>query len=136
MQSPPAGTWFKRLTPFQATLVLLAFVAAVAGCLAIILRAEPAATETQRRPGDLELYREIVKRVRAGEDYYSAAGAELRDRNFGARSIFSWRTPLYAWVIGKPPSPLWAQGLLAAGALITMILTYAAVRRQHGGPMA
>jgi hypothetical protein len=64
--------------------------------------------------GDTALYKAIVARVRAGEGYYDAAGAELRARNYPVRPVFNWRQPTYAWFLARLPGPLWATGILVA----------------------
>jgi hypothetical protein len=64
--------------------------------------------------GDTALYKAVVARVRAGESYYDAAGAELRARNYPVRPVFNWRQPTYAWLLSRLPSPLWGSAILVA----------------------
>lgn len=64
------------------------------------------------RAGDVELYRAVVARVRAGEGYYDAVGDELRARNYPVRPSLNWRPPTYAWLLASLPSPLVASALL------------------------
>jgi hypothetical protein len=54
-----------------------------------------------------------VRRVHQGENYYDAAGAELRTRGYPTKSVFNWRTPLPLWLLGKMPSPMTGRMLLA-----------------------
>src|SRR5438874_1953192 len=61
---------------------------------------------------DLEAYRRIVARVHTGEDYYRAAGEELRAGGYATSSVFNWRPPLYAWLLAAFPQPEWGQALL------------------------
>jgi hypothetical protein len=72
--------------------------------------------------GDTDFYRDIVRRVRAGDNYYDAVAEELRQRGYAPHSTFNWRTPLYAWLFGKLPGPIWGQLLLGIGALTTIFL--------------
>ena len=45
--------------------------------------------------GDVALYTAIIERIRDGENYHDADGAELRKRGFGVRPVFHWRTPVH-----------------------------------------
>ena len=81
---------------------------------------------------DLRLYRRIVECVRAGEDYYEAAGREMRAVGYPTGSIFNWRPPLYAWLIGSLPTPTWAQTILAMLAAFTMLLACTMMQREGG----
>jgi hypothetical protein len=81
---------------------------------------------------DLEAYRQIVERVHAGEDYYAAAGAELRPRGYATSSIFNWRLPVYAWLLAAFPTPEWGQALLCILALLALVLAYGADRAEGG----
>jgi hypothetical protein len=73
--------------------------------------------------GDVDLYKAIVTRVRAGEGYYDAADAELRARDYPVRPAFNWRQPTYAWFLASLPSPLIANALLALIGLGIVLLT-------------
>ena len=72
-----------------------------------------AATARRRGDNDVALYQAIISRVRAGEGYYDAVGAELRARNYPVRPVFNWRQPTYAWLLGRLPGSWPARGLLA-----------------------
>lgn len=72
---------------------------------------------------DLDLYRGIIHRMRAGQDYYTAAGTELRTprgpggTTYPTRSVLNWRLPTLAWFSSVFPSDDAVQaafGLLAA----------------------
>jgi hypothetical protein len=76
--------------------------------------APPAAEGRVSGTGDTALYKAVVGRVRAGEGYYDAAGAELRARNYPVRPAFNWRQPTYAWLLSRLPSPLWGSAILVA----------------------
>ena len=87
--SPTNG--FERLSPFQARLVLAAAIALTIGLIAITLSplASGFANAPARGPTDVALYRAEVDRIRAGEDYYHAAAAELTSRGYPTRSVFN-----------------------------------------------
>jgi hypothetical protein len=70
------------------------------------------------------LYRAIVTHVHDGENYYDAAGRELRSQGYPTASCFNWRTPVYAWLIGSLPNPEWARVIVILGALATLFLSY------------
>src|SRR5262245_32230833 len=59
------------------------------------------ADAADRGPGDVELYRAEVDRIRAGQSYYDAASHELVERGYPTRSVFNWRMPLPVWLVGK-----------------------------------
>jgi hypothetical protein len=61
--------------------------------------------ETRKGKGvDLDCYRAIAIRIHGGEGYYTAAGEELRSRGYPTRSLFNWRMPLLATLIGHLPT--------------------------------
>jgi hypothetical protein len=78
---------------------------------------------------DLEAYRRIVERVHHGEEYYDAAGAELRAGGYATSSLFNWRPPPYAWLLAAFPRPEWGQGLLVLLILATLLFAYTAERQ-------
>jgi hypothetical protein len=59
----------------------------------------PSLKPVAKQHRDSELYLSIIERVRAGQPYYDAAGAELRAREFPRRPMFNWRQPTYALVL-------------------------------------
>lgn len=118
----------------------LALLAVTAGlslwCLLLALMQQTLSTPgAGQKSNDRALYHAIVERVRAGEEYYDAAGTELRARRYPTGSLFNWRTPLYAWVIGKAPEATWAQAVLVLAALATLLLAYTEVQREAGMQM-
>jgi hypothetical protein len=78
---------------------------------------------------DLKYYREVVTRVHDGENYYDVANQRLRDFRFRVGSIFNWRLPTYAYVLGALPSVGWAQGVLSLIGLAGLLLAVAADNR-------
>jgi len=82
------------------------------------------AAEAQR---DIELFRAVVARVRAGTRYYEAMGTELRARRYPAASVFNWRTPLlYTAVAAIGPAS--ARVLLISLASALVVLTVVVLR--------
>jgi hypothetical protein len=105
--------------------VAAAFLALTAWLLGGALGApRGSAAAATRGPGesDVELYRAIVGRVRAGEGYYDAVGAELRGRHYPVRPAFNWRQPTYARFLAALPSPLVASGLLGGLGVAVVLL--------------
>lgn len=110
-------TRYAELTRGRALAVVGLIVAAAAWLLASVMAAPPAAgtsaASARGKGGDAALYQAVVERVRAGEGYYDAAGAELRARSYPVRPVFNWRQPTYAWLLSRLPSPLVGNALLA-----------------------
>ncbi len=89
-------------------------------------------TGAQQGGQDLLAYRYIVERVHGGENYYLAAGEELRAGGYACSSVFNWRLPTSAWLLAAFPSPRWAQALLVLLALIVLALAYSSACDQGG----
>lgn len=53
-------------------------------------------SETQH--SDLQLYRDIITRVRAGENFYHATADELRKGNYPLKPFFTFRLPTHATI--------------------------------------
>jgi hypothetical protein len=112
-------------------------VLATACCLWTAFHPAPTSSAIPPNGGDLRVYRAIVERVHGGESYYDAAGIELRAQGYPTGSLFNWRPPLYAWLLGVLPAPEWGQALLCLAALLTLLLAFALAQRQAGpGPAA
>jgi hypothetical protein len=128
MSSISPTTRFANVSRKQAALILTATAAAMAWCLLTALRTEAFVANGS----DQRLYRRIVECVRAGEDYYQAAGREMRAAGYPTGSIFNWRPPLYAWLIGTLPTPGWARLILTLIAVFTMLCVGALMAREGG----
>jgi hypothetical protein len=85
-----------------------------------------------RGPGDVGLYRAEVDRIRAGQSYYDAAAAELRERGYPTRSIFNWRTPLPVWLIGVLPDVALSNAILGLLGLLLVCLSFRLLTEQAG----
>src|SRR5438067_756904 len=114
MQPANQTTRYADLNARQATMVAGLVACATACCLLVSLINRNPFGVPEQGGRDLQVYRSIVARVHAGEDYYAAAGAELRANGYPTGSLFNWRPPIYAWLIGNLPAPVWGQVLLCA----------------------
>lgn len=81
----------------------------------------PPLTSTARG-NDADLYAAIVGRMRAGEDYYAAAGAELAARDYARAPVFNWRLPTLAWIESRLPRLTFATILLAAMGIVASFM--------------
>jgi hypothetical protein len=127
---PPAspGTRYAGRTRFQAALVLLLAALGLGWLLAAALAPPRPAPRPTPNGHDLRVYRTIVNRVHAGEDYYVAAGSTLRAEGYATASPFNWRPPVYAWLIGALPDPEGARWLLVALELAALFLAFVTLR--------
>ena len=101
---------------YWARFKLAALVAAILAGVALLLTDDPTPPFVAP-PGatnDLDVFGRIVVRVRGGESFYDATQSELRTHGYPTRSVFNWRTPFYAWLIGSFPSNP------AGGVLVTL----------------
>ena len=103
---------------------LAVFIGSVVVCLAVALSKDTTAPLIPP-PGattDLDLFRSVVNRVHKGDGFYRASHEELRSHGYPTRSVFNWRTPFYAWLLGTAPSLEWGRWLLVAG-MIAVVAT-------------
>jgi hypothetical protein len=56
-----------------------------------------------------------VEQIHAGKSYYLVVGQELRRIGYPTRSVFNWRLPALAWLLGQLPS-------IRTGQILTFIL--------------
>ncbi|MBV8780192.1 MAG: hypothetical protein JO353_02235 [Phycisphaerae bacterium] len=82
-------------------------------------------------PSDAAVLCMIIERVHAGDNYYVAAGEELRSFGYGVRSVFNWRPPLYAWFLGGLPSLTWGRAILGSLATIALVCTIMPIVRDE-----
>jgi len=73
--------------------------------------------QTPKSGEDLRCYYAIAGRIHAGEGYYQAAYQELQRRGYPTDSVFNWRLPFLATLLGKLPSP-------EAGQVIAILLSF------------
>src|SRR5947209_1686553 len=111
MTPPENLSRFAALSAGHAWAVLLVTLSAVGGCVYVSLTQttlpgpiggeKPAESGEPDTPTDVDFYRNIIARVRRGQGYYDAVGDEFKEWHYQPTSLFNWRTPVYAWVIGK-----------------------------------
>jgi hypothetical protein len=82
--------------------------------------------------GDREVFERIVARVRAGDRFHDATQEELRSHGYPTRSVFNWRTPCYAWLLGSFPSGAWGRYLLMGVSLTVLGLVLFDLLRDVG----
>jgi hypothetical protein len=72
--------------------------------------------------GDSAVQYSIIKRIHNGENYYLVAGQELRKFGYPTSSVFNWRLPFLAWILGTLPSIIWAKAILFIIILIALLM--------------
>jgi hypothetical protein len=111
---------FDHISRRGAALVVAVLVAAVIYGLVVYRPATPGSVKGDAKGEDLRCYHSIVERVHAGEGYYEAAREELSSRGYATGSVFNWRLPLLAWLLGHLPGTGTGQALAATLALLTL----------------
>jgi hypothetical protein len=130
-------TRYAALTRGQAAAVLVVLLALTAWLLAGARVGAHAPSPSAAGPprtsddSDVALYKAVVARVRAGEGYYDAVGAELRGRHYPVRPAFNWRQPTYAWLLAGVPSPLYASELLVLLGALVALMTWRWLQRSE-----
>lgn len=142
LQSPPPnarsndelatanGSRFLALSQRRALAIATAFVVVCGWFVYCVAGPTPARLQNHTAlatPGhsDSALYEAIIARVRGGQNYYDATGAELRARDYPTRPVFNWREPTYAFVLARLP---WPSAWLVALALTTIVLSFVWLR--------
>ena len=93
---------------------------------------DPAVVENVATTGiapDLALYRDVIREVRSGRDYYQVARERIPAYGFPITSPLNWRMPTYAWLLSRLPNKCWIQLVLLLIALSGMCLTFVACCR-------
>ncbi len=137
------STRYRRFTRKRAVLVLVATGLACCWCTLNCARSIYEIDNNEHdtysniyiKMYDANLYSAIAGRVRQGENYYDAAAAELGSRGYPRASIFNWRTPVYAWVFGMLPSPVWGRILLVVIASLSIGSACVVLGRSDRDPM-
>ncbi len=130
------ATRFRGMTRPMAIAVLAGVVLAAALLIGPAFAPEATAVENAPGHGDLALYGQIIERMRGGQDYYSAAHAELLAGGYGTTSVLNWRTPLLPYLLSLLPSIAWGQVLLGVVAVAAAGLTLRLTWRTGGRGVA
>lgn len=85
---------------------------------------------------DIDVYRRIADRVRHGETYYRVAAAELSTAGFPTSSVFNFRLPTLAWLLGALPSDRAGQAVLLTLAALALVLWFATLWKKESFVMA
>jgi len=129
-----ATTSLARLTPWQARGVIAGGLLFAAFC--VVVAVSPLAATRVGKPGegqgDVALYRAEVERIHGGEGYYRAARAELTARGYPTQSLFNWRLPTLARLLGVLPDPAMGKVLLGVLALAVLGMAFEALMREPG----
>lgn len=114
-------TRFRAVSPWAARLWLAGGIALLAWGWIVSL------DMTRWRLGmpgtfDLEFYRDVVERVRAGQSYADAFDASVGHFGLVISSPFNRRPPTYAWMLATMPDLAIAYGLLLLLSLVAALL--------------
>ena len=124
-------TRFANLPPRIAGLIIALLVVTATYGVISYQPAPPGPVQNRPKGEDLRCYRAIIERIHSGEGYYAAAGTELRSRGYPLRSVFNWRLPVLAWLMGHLPSIFTAQVLGVILALITFLVWLRVLESQY-----
>jgi hypothetical protein len=116
----PATMRWARIQLASLLLVILAGVA-----LSVTDDPTPPFIAPPGATNDLDVFGRIVDRVRGGEGFYDATQSELRSHGYPTRSVFNWRTPCYAWLLGNLPDD--RTGLVIISVTTLAVLAMASV---------
>lgn len=81
----------------------------------------PADKNVNPKDADLKLYQNIAEQIHSGTGYYQAADKELRRMGYATHSVFNWRLPPLAWLLGHLPSIKTGQILAVILSFITLV---------------
>lgn len=84
---------------------------------------------------DIVTFEAVVERLKRGEPYYDAMGAELRPRGYPTSDTFNWRTPLLLPLVAAAPDGV-ARRVLVAILLTLVAGTAVAVSPRFGARWA
>jgi hypothetical protein len=127
-----ATTRYAGLTRTRALIVLACTAAFLTWSVAAIHGRKLEVTSSNPEYTDLGMYHRVVERLRSGESYYAALGAELRQGHYASRSVFNWRTPAHLTIIGLLSEPV--SHVVLAALVFTAIIMACISTRHAGGP--
>jgi hypothetical protein len=128
------GTFWNRWPLVARAAVIVAVVLSIWGTTCGSIASLP--PDIPEGTGDLQLYRVIVTRVAAGEDYYRVTGEELHARGYATVPAFNWRLPTLAVLQAALGSEVRAGQLLFAIGLFTALLWVSWLARHGHGLLA
>jgi hypothetical protein len=129
-----SGSVSPPVSPRQARTTLLIFAGFTALCLLTAFARDPTPPFIPP-PGattDLDVFGRIVARIHAGENFYDASQAELRAHGYPTRSVFNWRTPIYALWLASGPGWLLGKWLVVLGSFTAVGLTCKDLLDEYG----
>ncbi len=113
---------FVCVRPWQARLILACFVLFILlGFLCCYTSAAKGKNTSRISGSDAKVYRSIVQRVHAGENYYTVVGDELRMNNYATKPFFNWKLPLLTLFLANLPTAGSGRWVLALLTLIMLI---------------
>ena len=82
---------------------LAALVLGTVACLAVAVSNDPNPPFIPPKGAttDVDVFRKVATRVGRGDSFYDATQQEFRAHGYPTRSVFNWRTPIYAWFLGR-----------------------------------
>ena len=132
-----APTRFADIKPWQARLIFFALVIIIVWAIFCCGKSFPPDQAHSSTSGkDADIFRSIIERVHAGQDYYKVVGSELRARGYATRPFFNFRLPLLAFFIGNLPSPEMGRWLLILLTLLTLAMWVRVLAKKGGFYMA
>jgi hypothetical protein len=108
-------------TSRRARLILISLVAVVVVAIRAQESVPPPSRDTAAHIGDTNLQLRTIERIRAGEPYYAAVGAELRKHHYPTIPIVNWRTPLHYEAVAA--LSVERAGIVLSALAITVIVT-------------
>jgi hypothetical protein len=111
-----------NLTAVRAACVIALLIASMLYGLDVCRPILHSDAEEKPRNAAMGFYRTVVEQVRGGESYYSVVGSELRRIDYPTQSVFNWRLPALAWLLGQLPSIRTGQILASILAITTLLM--------------
>jgi hypothetical protein len=121
-----------ELSPWAARLVLALAAALALATIGGPAGPPPATSGARPHYTDRELYRDVVDRVAAGQDYYAAAAAAQRAHSYPTAPAWAFREPTEAWLLAALGGDLLRWGALLALAAASVVAMRAAVDQLAG----
>jgi len=114
---------FSNSVVFRSAFVITLLIGSI--LYGLVVCHHPSLTDTKgghSGEGDVKFYQIVIEQIHTGKSYYSVAGNELRRRNYPTSSVFNWRLPTLAWLLGQLPSIRTGQVFAFILALTTLFI--------------